>query len=202
MTDCQALVLLPFLPENSSELREGLSIFPHYQQMHLERMRSSLSARFALLKAFQKVGQKVDWQDLASMSHSQLPHLKEFYFSLSHTLNKEGLGVAGAYLVQRNSPIGLDLEWADREMKDRASDYFARPEDTGNYTPLEIWCLKEAAFKASSALFTSSLVLKDLWIKQQDFGHHQNLQKPLGHLQLDYTDQFGASLIIGKTQLI
>lgn len=202
MTDCQALVLIPFLPENSSELREGLAIFPHYQQMHLERMKSSLSARFALLQAFQKIGQTVGWKDLASMSHDRLPHLKEFYFSLSHTLSKDGNGVAGAFLVKGPCPVGLDLEWASREMKEGATDYFTRSEDKGPYSQLEMWCLKEAAFKASSSLFPASLILKDLWIDQNYFGHHQNLQKPLGHLQLEYTEQFGAKLMIGQAHLI
>jgi 4'-phosphopantetheinyl transferase EntD len=196
----QALVYFPFDNLTSAQRELGLEIFPQLKTMHEERITGFLTARLALIAAFLEVGINLEFKDLANMQLNYLPDFKEFSFSLSHT-NHQSLRVAGAFLRQSTKKIGLDLEWSQRKLKEGSERYFVRQEDD-SIDLLELWCLKEAAFKSVSNQFSSGLLLKDLWVKKNKFGHFHDDDKVLGHLNIKKVQFLKNELLIATAESI
>jgi len=121
---------------------------------------------------------KID--SLKIKNHLHLENDNETLVSLSHTK-----GAAAAAIAKKEEgliSIGIDIERISRKLNINSSKYFLREEDEKSYSLLEIWCLKEAIFKAYAPFYQDekTLVLKDFWITEDRFGHYSNRGKVLG----------------------
>lgn len=91
------------------------------------------------------------------------PHIK---VSLSHTR-----GLSAAVASKELVSVGVDVEFIDREFNHKTSKFFLRDDDL-EMPLLELWTIKEAAFKAIDPMGLKAsdkdiLVLKDLRVKDQ-----------------------------------
>src|SRR5690606_6721348 len=103
-----------------------------------------------------------DFGQLEIQDHLYLKAHPEFKVSLSHTR-----GLSAAVLGENCASVGIDIERIDRRFNPATQKYYLTTEDRRDLTALELWCIKEAAFKAFAPLKTYQtikdvLVLKDL----------------------------------------
>jgi 4'-phosphopantetheinyl transferase EntD len=89
--------------------------------------------------------------------------------SLSHTKDA-GAALVASKLVYRS--LGIDLELQTRIVKDSIAQRIANENDL----PLEkinLWCVKEAAFKAlmNTGAFSKNIEFSDIEIKDKTFSH-------------------------------
>ncbi len=90
---------------------------------------------------------------LSLLEETRLNHNFRFDFvergslSLSHTR-----GFGAALYSKENLAFGLDIEWSDRVVKPEVLRFFWNEKDHPSFRekPFQLWCLKEAAFKALS----------------------------------------------------
>lgn len=109
--------------------------------------------------------------DLELINFQHLKKFPDFVLSLSHTKD------AGAAVLARKSEvisIGIDIEWNDRMMKPGTEKFYRNQEDSFYPDNIELWTMKEAAFKALSPVYTSLdvpgvLVLSKIIIKEGVF---------------------------------
>lgn len=105
--------------------------------------------------------------DLELVNYQNLKNYPQFVLSLSHTRGA-GAAVLGNKAEVRS--LGIDIEWADRNLKDEAGRFYKNPEDSVYDNKLELWTMKEAAFKALSPLgFPGVLVLTKIIIQDGEF---------------------------------
>jgi hypothetical protein len=131
-------------------------------------------SRLALKRAVEEFcGQEIS-EDIAIKDHLHLDKYPDVLASISHTKS------IGAALLGRSPEllsIGLDLEVASRPIEERAKKFFLNNDDAP-LSLLELWCLKEAIFKAldpvktyfnlnGPVLFTNLIVDSFKW-------HHAN----------------------------
>lgn len=146
------------------------------QTAHPKRQASFLCAR----KALQKL---VPQEKLGKLQLNEFHFLENFprlVFSLAHTRE---LAIAVMVELKDYRSIGVDLEFLDREVKIGSERHFINEHDDRTLSDLELWCSKEAAFKAVSFLYSKNLVLKDLWIQNKSFGHVEDATKVLGDIE-------------------
>ena len=99
--------------------------------------------------------------------------------------------------------LGIDVEEESRVITPRASKFFVNSSDEGidDKDLIYFWAKKEAAFKATSPLNQEVKLLKDLWIKNNQFGK-VGFKDPAG--EVDFTVQHGqiiATAYLFKTTL-
>jgi 4'-phosphopantetheinyl transferase EntD len=112
--------------------------------VHSDRKMGFLLSRDALKNALSDLGISTHPVDLKLTPFHQLEKFPHLTVSLSHT--KE----LGAALVAERKDfrsIGIDIEHEARVVKDMIRERITHPEDR-NLRNIELWCLKEAAFKA------------------------------------------------------
>ncbi len=99
-------------------------------------------------------------------NHLELKNDPDWKVSLSHTKNY-GL----AMLARGVRSVGIDCEFFDRKINEKALRHYAHPKDDDlsliTYSYLGLWCIKEASFKALSPLTKEPLYLKDIWVKKE-----------------------------------
>lgn len=106
-------------------------------------------------------------QDLELIDFQNLKNFPEYLTSISHT---RGAGAAVLAKKENFYSLGIDIEWIDRVMKPEAQKFFRHPEDSLYENLLELWTMKEAAFKALSPLgFPGVLVLSKIVIQNGVF---------------------------------
>ncbi len=127
-----------------------------------KRIREYAASRKALSLAC--TIEQIDQLEIVSHHHLKThPHIK---VSLSHTR-----GLSAAVASTQLSSVGVDVEFIDREFNLKTSKYFLREDDL-EMPLLELWTVKEAAFKAIDPMGLKAtdkdiLVLKDLVVKDQ-----------------------------------
>lgn len=106
--------------------------------------------------------------DLILQNYRELPSYPQFFTSLSHT---KGIGAAVIALRSEVQGIGIDIEWADRELKSGTEKFYVNKWDQHQLSPIELWTAKEAAFKALSPLgtFPGTLVLSKIIVRETQF---------------------------------
>lgn len=108
--------------------------------VHPRRIREWALARLSLKRALMELGYELE--TTAGLQGHQListfPHLR---YSLSHTD-----GFAGAWVRESKEGLGLDIELVDREVKPGIREKLLHPDD-GEFSTLELWAGKEAAYK-------------------------------------------------------
>lgn len=128
------------------------------------------NSRMALKTLLNKEGYAVSdlKSDLTLQNYRELPGYPSFYTSLSHT--KE-IGAAVLAMKSETKGIGIDIEWADRELKPGTEKFYVHRLDHHQLRPIELWTAKEAAFKALSPLgtFPGTLVLSKIIIQETQF---------------------------------
>lgn len=132
------------------------------------------NSREALALLLTKFGHQIGdlREDLALNNFQNLPKFPEYLTSLTHTKG------AGAALLAEKSEyrsLGIDIEWSDRVMKKEADRFFRHPMDSVYPESLELWTMKEAAFKALSPLgHHGVLVLSKIIIQDGIFWTQEN----------------------------
>lgn len=105
--------------------------------------------------------------DLELVNYQNLKNFPDFVLSLSHT---RGAGAAVLAKKTEVRSLGIDIEWSDRNLKNEAGRFYNNPEDSLYENKLELWTMKEAAFKALSPLgFPGVLVLTKIIIQDGEF---------------------------------
>ncbi|MFY7992225.1 MAG: 4'-phosphopantetheinyl transferase family protein [Bacteriovoracaceae bacterium] len=138
------------------------SVLP--QETHPERAQSFLLSRLALKQALESVmGHVVPLEKLTLTHHHQLRFYPDYFVSLSHT--KE----AAMAWVRTTRGHGIDLERADRVLKDSILERIRHTDDNSALSPIELWCLKEAAFKAlfNAGHISGPIAFKEIRFEQE-----------------------------------
>lgn len=139
-------------------------------EIHQSLESGFINSRTALKALLIKEGYEVKdlKSDLLLLNYRELPKYSPFFTSLSHT--KE-IGAAILVLKSEVAGIGIDIEWADRELKPGTEKFYVNKQDQHQLSPIELWTAKEAAFKALSPLgtFPGTLVLSKIIIKETQF---------------------------------
>lgn len=136
--------------------------------VHPDRKMGFLLSREALKMALKSFGFDSPIRDLKLSHFHQLLLSPELTISLSHT--KE----CGAALIGDRKDfhsLGIDLEHEERQVKDSILERIAHPDDDDSLRKIEMWCLKEACFKAlmntgkfgAPVEFSSIHVARDRW---------------------------------------
>lgn len=112
--------------------------------VHSERKKSFILSRQALKMALKEQGYGASIKDLILINYKDLAAFPEITISITHTKDW------GAALVADRKEflsLGIDVEKAGRVVKDSVGDRIRHPEDLATLRNIELWCLKEAAFK-------------------------------------------------------
>lgn len=112
--------------------------------VHSDRKKGFLLSRDALKNALSSLRISTSPLDLVLTPFHQLEKFPDLCISLSHT--KE-LGAALVGDRKNFRSVGVDVEHEERLVKEMIRQRIAHPEDE-NLRNIELWCLKEAAFKA------------------------------------------------------
>lgn len=146
---------------------ETLSSLTLGDGVHSDRKNGFLLARQALQNCLAEVGLNVSPAGLNLRNFHQLENVEQFTISLSHTSE-----CGAAMLADRKKfrAVGIDVEREDRVVKDTICERIAHEGDA-NFRNIELWCLKEAAFKAlmntndfeKPVEFSSICIGKDSW---------------------------------------
>ncbi len=138
-------------------------------EVHKNRKQETILSRQALLDALEELGVKLQIQDLVLIDYSQITKLPEYTISLSHTKN------CGAALVADKKTfksVGIDIEPLERIVRPNVLQRVSHPRDL-KLESIEIWCLKEAAFKAlmNSGNFEKPLEFSSIEISDKKWAH-------------------------------
>lgn len=133
--------------------------------VHANRRQEWALARAALSLAFSKHGVSLRPEHCVFKGHHELNQYPQWRFSLSHTKN-----AAGAWLAPTNSVrgLGLDIEYNDRKVSASVKARLAHSEDMALST-LELWSLKEAAYKALPAMAQENIWLNRIKVTPGQF---------------------------------
>lgn len=123
------------------------------------RMKALFSSRQALQESLKIQGIQTPLTNIRLTKDYRLKNFPSLIHSLSHT---HGAAAAYSAKVEQVQTLGLDIEWDDRIVKEQTYKFYIRPYEDQKYTPLEIWSLKEAAFKAFYLLGSAPKGLKDI----------------------------------------
>ncbi len=113
-----------------------------------------------------------DFKLLQLENYTGLVNFPQLTVSLSHTKT------TGAAMVAARSEcksVGIDIEKTDRKLADKIAKKFINQQDQSDRSILEIWAMKEAAFKAITGIkeelkIEQSLVLQNIILSNQSFG--------------------------------
>lgn len=110
--------------------------------------------------------------DLVLIDFQNLPKYPGYLTSVSHT---KGAGASVLAPKKDHLALGVDIEWRERILKEGTQKFFRHPEDSYYENDLELWTMKEAAFKALSPLgFPGVLVLSKIIIQEGIFWTKEN----------------------------
>lgn len=130
------------------------------------------NSRLALINCLKELKpQAVEIQEIGQLEIVQHHHLKNFpnlLVSLAHTR-----GMAAACVAPKSESIlaiGIDCESLERRFNENILEKFSTDEDSFQNI-LELWCAKEAAFKAASFFWQheKTFILKDIVIQKNQF---------------------------------
>lgn len=137
--------------------------------VHPHRQRGFILSRMALRDALSDVGESAIPQDLILEGYSKLKSFPSLTVSLSHT---KDIGAALIADKQTYRSVGIDIEQEARLVKDLVAQRIAHPKDL-KLRNIEIWCLKEAVFKAlmNSGEFEQTVKFSSIQIKERKWAH-------------------------------
>lgn len=114
------------------------------KDVHADRKNGFILSRMALLSALEEAGVRASPKEMILTDYSQLKQYPQFTVSLSHT---KGFGASLIADKKTYLSVGIDIEQEARPVKDMIIERISNPGDL-RLRNIELWCLKEAAFKA------------------------------------------------------
>lgn len=137
--------------------------------IHPERKTGFLLSRKALQECLLEQGISLPIFQLSLENHSKLVHFPHFCLSLAHTKS------CGAAILADNKiykSVGIDIELKERKVTQAVRERISHPEDA-NLKNIELWCLKEAAFKAimNTLFFAAPIEFSSIKIGQNYWAH-------------------------------
>lgn len=138
-------------------------------QVHVKRKAGFLLSRMALLECLRERGMNVKPLDLVLENFSQIKKFPHLTISLSHTNDY------GAALVSESSEfrsVGIDIEQEARVVSKLVRTRILHPDDQ-RLRNIELWCLKEAAFKAlmNTGIFNAPFEFSSIRIGNGEWSH-------------------------------
>lgn len=132
-----------------------------------KRLRDHYTSRLSLINAVKELRDssiELTYQDVLIENHLHLKSSPEIIASVTHTNSFAAAVVTDS---QKISSVGIDIESRERQLKEGIKKFYILENDEIK-DPLELWCIKEAAFKAISPLYKEEkrLVLKDITVKR------------------------------------
>jgi phosphopantetheinyl transferase (holo-ACP synthase) len=165
------------------ELPEWENLVTHFlgPGVHPGRQKGFCLAREALRLALKEQGEKVEISDLGLQQHCEVSKAKKWTISISHT-PLWGAAIIGDKKEYRS--VGIDIEPMVREVKQIIRERISHPEDM-NLRNLELWCVKEAAFKAAmnTLIFEKPIEFSDLLITHEKWTHLPSKIQGEWHIQ-------------------
>jgi len=163
-------------------------------KLHPERMKGFILSRKALQKALEEQGLNASITQLATENHSKLINFPNLCLSLAHTKS------CGAALIADKKTfksVGIDIELNNRPVHDAVRERISHPEDL-NLINIEIWCLKEAAFKAimNTQSFSAPVEFSSIKISDRYWTHSPT--GLIGEWELHDIDSFKLALAFLK----
>lgn len=157
-------LILPTDPEWDILAKEVLG-----NTLHPERKKSFIRSRIALKNALKNQDLEASIHELKLNHFHSLEAFPDLTVSLTHT--KE----AGAALVAPRKDflsLGIDIESEARVVKENIKERITHPSDLV-LRNIELWCLKEASFKAlmNSGKFLAPMEFASIKISEQKWSH-------------------------------
>lgn len=157
------------------------------ENVHPERKTSFLLARNALWICLKEAGKNVAISELILKDYSGIKGVPEFILSLSHTKS------CGAALVAPSAEfrsVGIDVEDSGRVVKKSIIERVGHPEDDRTLRNIELWSLKEAAFKAlmNTGLFPKPVEFSSLSVANHTWSHSPS--ELSGKWELEHIESF------------
>lgn len=151
--------------EEASTLFKTWPVPEKYQTSHPDFIQSQFLSRWCLKKALKKLKIELKWSELELTDHHFLEQAPTVLVSLSHT---KGAACAWVCLKSEAKCIGIDLEHTKREISPSIQKKIMNDRDSA-FSPLVLWCLKEACFKAVPASGQMALTYDNMIIHQKTF---------------------------------
>lgn len=132
---------------------------------HANRKKEWALARLCLAQCFENHGIVLNPAQAVFKNHHEVTHLPAWRFSLTHSKD-----VAGAWLMPAAQVrgLGVDVELSNRKVPPPVKARLAHKQDI-KLSDLELWTLKEAAFKALPSMAQNDIWLNRIIITQNVF---------------------------------
>lgn len=163
------------------------------ESVHPERISGFILSRMALQACLKEKGILTVIPELVIENYRETPSAPQFTISLSHTPE------AGAALIaprEKFVSVGIDIEHEKRPVKDSIIERISHPEDEA-LRNIELWCLKEAAFKA---LMNTGRFQKPLEFSSIKIGNHFWSHAPTG-LEAPWELENVNSMLVARTAI-
>jgi 4'-phosphopantetheinyl transferase EntD len=137
---------------------------------HPNRLKGFCLARYALSLLLRDRGEFPDMADLALTKPNVIDKYPQFVVSLSHSPQ---VGAAALAQIETYRSIGIDVELQTRTVKKNILDRISHPADLSSLSPIEKWCLKEAAFKAimNTGIFSAPVEFSSIELSNKNWKH-------------------------------
>lgn len=165
------------------------------------------TSRLALQQCLEETYPHKDIQfpeGLEIFNHHYLTKIPDICVSLSHNkiCSAAAIGSRKEY-----TSIGIDIEKSDRKFHPRLKKFFVNQHDylDKSQSLLELWCIKEAAFKALYPISRqfwpkTPLLLKDIFVKNHYFGIAETANI-VGEIHLSYELFEGEEFIVSRAHI-
>lgn len=131
---------------------------------HLNRQKEWALARVCLSLCFREHGIDLKPHDAIFKNFHEVAHLPHWRFSLSHTKDYAAAWLEPAVSLRG---MGLDIELIDRKVPEHVKSKILHEADI-SVSILELWSIKEAAYKALPELAQSGI-----WLNHFRIGSHE-----------------------------
>lgn len=141
-------------------------------EVHANRRHQWAYGRVALMEAFRARGLELSLH-IEFTGFQQVRDFPQWRFSLSHTV-----GHAAALVVPEKigRGVGLDIELSSRQVNQGVQERMHHAGDDGHLSPIQLWSVKEAAYKTLPHVIQQSIWLKSIIVNGAGFrvdGHPQ-----------------------------
>jgi 4'-phosphopantetheinyl transferase EntD len=161
--------LVENITESDGKEWEKLIHFSLGENVHSGRKKGFCLAREALRLSLRKMGKDLQISETILKNFHSTEKFPDITLSLSHTAQ---VGVALVAEKAKIRSLGIDVEPLERNVKPEILKRISNQNDL-SLSAIEIWCLKEAAFKAlmNTDQFSKNLEFSDIVIHGDKFSH-------------------------------
>jgi len=135
------------------------------KDVHANRYKEWALARLCLEKCFHDLGYHLKPHEFVFKNENLLEGFQHLSFSLSHSKNWAAAFVGSTQLARL---VGVDIELKNRKVPDNVKHRLTNKSDQIK-NPLELWVIKEAAFKSLPRLAQEGIWLNNLVVKESSF---------------------------------